>query len=153
MRFVSLLLLNFLAFGSGFIAGPPFVIPDTRAVCSAVNNVDVDVDVDADVDADASIGATVDVDVDVPCSNEDEENTGHVPMPVLFYPGKLNRLIPQEFYSDFISKLRKHREVYVANDSSDIDEDFMKGIVNGTGSVPRVAFDKREPCARLVQDN
>ena len=129
MRFVSLLLLNFLAFGSGFIAGPPFVIRETRAVCSAVNNGDVDASVGATVDVDVDVG----VDVDVPCSNEDEENTGHMPVPVLFYPGKLNRLIPQEFYSDFISKLRKHREVYVANDSSDIDEDFMKGIVNGTG--------------------
>ena len=104
MRFVSLLLLNFLAFGSSFIAGPPFVIPETRAVCSAVNNVDVD------VDADASVGATVDVDVDVdvPCSNEDEENTGHMPVPVLFYPGKLNRVLTGSIKIILRTRFRAH---------------------------------------------
>lgn len=123
MRFVSLLFLNFIVIGTSFSSlNTPLLNGKkcTRSVsCGAIDASTVD-------------DATIDVDVSLPCSdNPDTDNQFDVP--ILFYPGKLNRIIPQDLYSDFITKLRKHRKVYVANDSSTIDEEFMKDIATSEG--------------------
>lgn len=118
MRLLSLLFVNLILSGSGFSMLPNAGL--SKHVMFSNKAVDVDVDVD--------------VDVPLPCSENEEPDMGNgEPMSVLFYPGKLNRMIPHEFYSDFLARLRKHRHVYVANDSSVDDDSFIKDIAKNNG--------------------
>tara|TARA_B100000902_G_C27200545_1_gene858813 strand:- start:121 stop:1098 length:978 start_codon:yes stop_codon:yes gene_type:complete len=90
----------------------------------------------------SSLMAAVPIDDSIPCSDEtpiefidvsDDVETQQVPKPILFYPGKFNRMIPQEFYGNFLSKLREHRKVYVANDSNVDNDAFIKDMTQTNG--------------------
>lgn len=57
----------------------------------------------------------------VPCDTNfdtfDFESDSEKSNTIIFFPGKLNRAIPEEMYGDFLSKLRKQTKVCVAKDT------------------------------------
>lgn len=132
MRLVSLLFITSLGLGTCFSPATNLHLCNGKGCSKHMLYGDGGMCAYATADDDAAI----DVDVPDPCSeNPHGDADAVVDVPILFYPGKFNRMIPQELYSDFISKLRKHRKVYVANDSSasEMDEDFLKDIADSNG--------------------
>tara|TARA_Y100001935_G_scaffold254729_1_gene264761 strand:+ start:43 stop:990 length:948 start_codon:yes stop_codon:yes gene_type:complete len=122
--FISLILINFLgalSIGAAFNHNNGFLCSVRKQRLSLIT--------------------AVPIDDNVPCSDESPERFIDVsddvaveaPRPILFYPGRFNRMIPPEFYSNFISKLRQHRKVYLANDSNVHDDAFIKDITQTNG--------------------
>ena len=54
--------------------------------------------------------------------------SSNVKKSVLFYPAKLNKFVPYELYNDFLSKLGKDKNVYIAQDNHDDNELLVNGI-------------------------
>ena len=122
MNLLPLLFVGFLTTGYGFsnfgIARRTFAQPKAEAEPNApCESVSVDV-----VPCDTVPCDTVPCDT-VPCDTNfdtfDFESDSEKSNTIIFFPGKLNRAIPEEMYGDFLSKLREQTKVCVAKDSYD----------------------------------
>ena len=53
-----------------------------------------------------------------------------VPIPqrrtILFYPGKISRVLPQEMYHNFIDKLKENNDVHIANEKNSYNTEFLE---------------------------
>ena len=160
MRSISFVFVNLVVLGAGFSLTPnsySSTHPSKQVMCSGTKSATAAFDVDVDERTPCSenegeysyaqeqtgaaqessaqeSGATQESSAtQEPSAQESDAQEYDSATPVLFYPGKLNRMIPQEFYGDFIARLRKHRNVYVADDSSVDDAAFIKELAEKEG--------------------
>mgnify|MGYP001177023825 CR=1 FL=1 len=145
--FIFINFISFFKFNNGFviqnnlkIIPTPAINPRSLLFSSSVSTSDVDNIIDS-VDVDSVDVDSVDVDsvVDnVAPSNVNEDDADaddHViggdyqRNSVLFFPGKLNRVLPRELYNSFLNKLSGNRNTYVATPSL---ENNMKLVSNIT---------------------
>ncbi len=129
--FIFINFISFFKFNNGFAIQNNLKItptPHSLLFSSSVSTSDVDniidsVDVDVDVFDNVTPSNVNDDDIDIDTDTNYQRNS------VLFFPGKLNRMLPRELYNSFLNKLSENRNIYVATPSF---ENNMKLVSNIT---------------------
>ena len=132
--FIFINFISFFKFNNGFVIQKNLKTTPHPLFSSSVSTSDVDNIIDSVESVD-----TVDVEVvdNVAPSNvnddddddDDDDDANYQRNSVLFFPGKLNKVLPRELYNSFLNKLSENRNTYVATPSL---ENNMKLVSNIT---------------------